>query len=63
MHMAKTPQAHGILNVMRSDDKVLVNKHCVTEGHGVRDEGVGWAVTVKGVRVAMLRLNTIIPQT
>lgn len=51
MHMAKTPQAHGILNVMRSNDKGLVNKHCVTGGRGVRGGRV---------KVTMLRLNTII---
>lgn len=39
MHMAKTPQAHGILNVMRSNDKGLVNKHCVSEGRGASEGG------------------------
>ncbi len=50
VHMAKTPQAHGILNVMRSNDKGLINKHCATGGR----------VYVGGVKVTMLRLNTII---
>lgn len=55
MHMAKTPQAHGILNVMKSNDKGLINKHCVTGGRETRVRGGG-----TGVKVTMLRLNTII---
>lgn len=60
MHMAKTPQAHGILNVMRSNDKGLVNKHCVSEGHGESGGGQGNLAEIEQLFYGLNPLQEII---